>query len=81
MRSGLKFELIQLLKVSNTVECLTQQQCEALPLFSCCQGGVILFHTLQEKERRQLSKEWKSNPEVTEIFLVIRSLFDSQKKG
>lgn len=34
---------------------LTQQQCEALPFFMLSQG-VILFHTMQEKERRQLSK-------------------------
>ena len=35
--------------------------------------GVIQFHTLWEKERRQLSKAWKSNPEVTEIFRVLSS--------
>ena len=34
---------------------LTQRQCEALPFFMLPQG-VILFHTLREKERRQLSK-------------------------
>ena len=33
----------------------TQQQCEALLFFMLSQG-VILFHTLREKERRQLSK-------------------------
>ena len=72
MRSGLKFELVQLLKASNTVECLTQQQlqCEALHLFYAVKG-VLYFDTLQEKERRQLSKEW--NPEVTEIFLLLSS--------
>lgn len=42
--------------------------------------GVILFHTLQEKERRQLSKYGGKNPEVTEIFRALSSPQDTVSK-
>ena len=46
---------IRYLPIHKITTSLTQQQCEALPFFMLSQG-VILFHTLWEKERRQLSK-------------------------
>ena len=49
---GNHFRYLPIHKITTS---LTQQQCEALPFFILSQG-VILFHTLREKERGQLSK-------------------------
>ena len=49
---GNHFRYLPIHKITTS---LTQQQCEALPFFMLSQGG-ILFYTLWEKERRQLSK-------------------------
>jgi len=48
---GKHFRYLPIHKITTSLT----QQCEALPFIMLSQG-VILFHTLREKERRQLSK-------------------------
>ena len=72
---GNHFRYLPIHKITTS---LTQQQCEALPFFMLSQG-VILFHTLREKERRQLFKHGSQilkslKSSVSYHLLKIRSL-------
>ena len=72
---GNHFRYLPIHKITTS---LAQEQCEALPFFVLLQG-VILSHTLREKERRQLSKYGSQILKLLKSFvsyhlLKIRSL-------